>query len=132
MPPLTPWSVLLLLTGLQLKHVVCDGPLQTLAMVTGKVNYGNPVGLGHSLIHAAGSLGVLLLLQVPAGMALPLAAADGAIHYHIDFIKENLVKSYKLSSRDRRFWWWLAADQGLHHLTYICMVGTLIALAPRA
>jgi hypothetical protein len=130
MLPHTPWGVLLLLAGLQMKHVLCDGPLQTLAMVTGKVNYGNPVGLGHSLIHAAGSLAVLLLLQVPTWLALLLAAADGVIHYHIDFIKENVVKKYRLSSRDRRFWWSLAADQGLHHLTYIGMVGTLIAVAP--
>jgi hypothetical protein len=129
MAALTPQDVLWLVAGLQLKHVLCDGPLQTTVMVERKSQYGDPRGVAHALIHGVGSALVLLLLGSGLGWALGLAAADGLVHYHTDYAKERMVRQRGWTSRHRAFWWTMAVDQGLHHFTYILMVAALLAVS---
>jgi hypothetical protein len=112
--------LLIMLVGFQLKHFICDGPLQTLAMVQAKSHYGKPLGLLHSAIHAIGTL--LVFLLAGTGSAATLALADFVIHYHIDFTKENIVKYAGWTPKDGPFWWALMADQTLHYLTYLLLV----------
>jgi len=112
--------VLVVLAAFQLKHFICDGPLQTLSMVQAKSHYGRWLGVLHAAIHGAGTLVVFLLAGT--GSALVLALADFVIHYHIDFTKENIVKKMGWSTSNGPFWWALSADQGLHHLTYLALV----------
>ncbi len=112
--------LLVVLAGFQLKHFICDGPLQTLAMVQAKSHYGRPLGILHAAIHGLGTLPVFLLAG--SGSALILALADFVIHYHIDFTKENIVKYFGWTPKDGPFWWALMADQTLHHLTYLALV----------
>lgn len=121
-------SVLLLLVALQIKHVICDGPLQTLQMVREKSVYGRPQGLFHGLIHMAGCFIVLSLFGLPLTWATGLAVLDGTIHYHIDFIKENVVKRMGWSYSDSQFWWAIITDQTLHHMTSVVLVW--LALKP--
>ena len=113
-------SILLTLAGFQLKHFICDGPLQTLGMVQAKSYYGRPLGVLHAAIHGVGTLVVFLLAGT--GSALLLALADFVIHYHIDFAKENVVKKMGWTTSTGPFWWALSADQGLHQLTYLALV----------
>ncbi len=115
-------TVLLLLVALQVKHVICDGPLQTLRMVKDKAIYGRPLGLLHGLIHACGSFVVLALWGIPLALVVMLALLDGVIHYHLDFIKENIVKRMGWDYADSPFWWGIITDQSLHHLTSILLV----------
>lgn len=115
-------SALLLLLALQAKHFICDGPLQTLRMVQSKSHYGWPLGLLHAGIHLAATAGVLLGFGVPAALALKLAAAEGVLHYHIDFTKENVVKTLGWTVKDAPYWWALTLDQTLHHMTYVGLV----------
>jgi Protein of unknown function (DUF3307) len=110
---------------LQLKHFVGDGPLQTLAMVKAKGFYGRKLGVVHSLVHGAGSLAVLLAFAAPLMLALQLAALDMILHYHIDYVKERLVREKGWTPDDSRFWWAMTADQGLHYLTYLLMTWLL-------
>ena len=112
--------VLVLFAGFQIKHLFCDGPLQTLAMVQAKSHYGRPLGIAHAAIHGAGTF--LVFLIAGSGLALILAIVDFVIHYHIDFTKENIVKHFGWTPKDGPFWWALMADQALHHLTSIALI----------
>jgi hypothetical protein len=121
-------TALLMILGLQLKHLICDGPLQTLQMVQDKSSYLKPQGLFHAAIHTGGSFLVFWLLGLPFATSLALAVLDGVIHYHVDFFKENLVKQKGWSTNDGPFWWALTADQTLHHMTYVLL--TWLAFRP--
>lgn len=127
MEPISAYGVLMLVAGLQIKHMVFDGPAQTRWMLAEKAPYGAPGGLAHAGCHLAGSLVILLLCGVPFLWSLLLAAADGVVHYHVDFLKEQVVKSKGLTPADQAFWWTLATDQLLHHLTYIALAAMVIA-----
>lgn len=113
---------LLLLVALQIKHVICDGPLQTARMVREKSAYGKPQGLLHALVHVAGSALVLTFFGLPAALVAGLAGLDGAIHYHVDYIKENIVKTMGWGPTRGPFWWAIIADQTLHHMTAVLLV----------
>ncbi len=108
-----------LIAALQAKHFICDGPLQTKAMVLSKSNYGQTQGLLHSFYHGIGTLLVLALWGFSLKLWLGLAVLDLVVHYHIDYFKENLVKRAGLTTADAKFWWALSADQTFHQFTYL-------------
>ena len=118
-------GILLLLVFLQVKHALCDGPLQSLWMIEEKGHYGRRGGLIHAAIHGAGSLAALLLFGVAAVPALALAAADLVVHYHIDFAKESLVRRRGWTQDRSAFWWALMADQMCHQFTYLALAYAL-------
>ena len=120
--------VLLLVAALQVKHFICDGPLQTRAMVEAKGHYGRPLGLLHSLIHAVGTVLVLAGFGFSATPVLLLGLLDLAIHYHVDFSKENVVRKAGWTPAQAYFWWALSADQMAHQLTYLLIAW--LALKP--
>jgi Protein of unknown function (DUF3307) len=109
-------TLLVLLAGFQVKHFICDGPLQSKVMVDAKSIYGAKLGLVHAGVHGIGTY-VVLAFVTP--LAAVLAIADFVIHYHIDFSKENIVKAQGWTVKDGPFWWALSADQMLHQLTYL-------------
>lgn len=120
--------VLLIVAALQVKHFICDGPLQTRAMVEAKGRYGRPLGLLHAFIHAVGTVLVLAGFGFAAAPALLLGLLDLAIHYHVDFTKENIVRKAGWTPSQAPFWWALSADQTAHQLTYLLI--TYILLKP--
>jgi Protein of unknown function (DUF3307) len=113
--------VVLLIAALQLKHIICDGPLQTLAMVRAKSRYGAPLGLLHAAIHGLGTAVMLAFFGVAFPVLAGLALLDAVIHYHVDFTKENIVKINDWTPQDGPFWWSFTADQALHHMTYVLL-----------
>jgi hypothetical protein len=129
MEPISAYGVLMLVAGLQIKHMVFDGPAQTRWMLAEKATYGASGGLAHAACHLAGGLVILLLCGVPFLWSLLFAATDGVVHYHVDFLKEQVVRSKGLTPADQAFWWTLATDQLLHHLTYIVLAAMVIAWA---
>ncbi len=106
---------------LQIKHFICDGPLQTLAMVKAKGFYGRKQGVIHALVHGAGTSVVLMLFATPPALAGLLVVLDIVLHYHIDYGKERLVRQQAWTVNDNYFWWALTGDQVLHHLTYLLL-----------
>ena len=120
--------VLLLVASLQVKHFICDGPLQTRAMVESKGRYGHALGLLHGFIHAIGTLLVLAGFGFSVSTVLLLGLLDFAIHYHVDFIKENVVRRAGWTPAQAPFWWALSADQTAHQLTYLLIA--YLALKP--
>lgn len=129
MPDGAAQSLIILLVLFQAKHFICDGPLQTTAMVRDKGHYGRWLGFKHAGIHGVGTLVVLLLAAVAPVTALMLALADFALHYHIDFSKEQIVRRAGWSTTNPPFWWSLSADQMLHQLTYILLAALAVTAA---
>jgi Protein of unknown function (DUF3307) len=114
-------SALLVVAFLQFKHFICDGPLQTLAMVKSKSIYGAPLGLLHSALHGLGTAVVFLIAAFSPSVAIGLAVLDFAVHYHVDFTKENIIKYFGWNTNNAPFWWALSADQALHQFTYLLL-----------
>jgi hypothetical protein len=129
MVPFTPLGILFLIFLLEAKHFFCDGPLQTSQMVADKAVYGKKLGLVHAGLHGVFSFILLPVAGAAWGLALILAIVEAVIHYHIDFTKENIVRSRGWTVTNRRFWWALASDQALHHFTYLAM-GAVVVLWP--
>jgi len=114
-------TVLLFLGALQVKHFICDGPLQSKAMVDEKRRYGARLGVIHSAIHGLGALIVMVIFIGLVPLAFALALADALIHYHVDFTKENVVRQMGWTVAQGPFWWAMSFDQMLHQLTYLAL-----------
>ncbi len=121
--------VLGLLLALQAKHFLCDGPLQSRAMIAAKGNYGAALGLVHAGLHGIGSLLVLWSFGLGIGWATGLGLAEALVHYHLDHGKERLVRAMGWSPRQRQFWWALGLDQALHQASYLAIAAAFAALA---
>ncbi len=118
-------SLIILLALLEAKHFLCDGPLQTAAMVAAKGAYGAPLGLAHAGIHGIATLLVLLVWGAGPGIAIIIGLAESVVHYHVDFAKERVGRRLGLTPRDRGFWWLLGADQALHRFTYLAIAAAV-------
>jgi hypothetical protein len=121
-------TIILLLALFGIKHFICDFVLQYPYMLEQKGTYGAAGGIAHATVHALGTL-VVLVIALPWGLSAHIAAlilgiVDGIVHYHIDWVKQQLNKG--LTVADRMFWVWFGADQGLHYLTYIAIIGVLV------
>ena len=118
--------VLGLIALLQFKHFICDGPLQTSAMVQQKSVYGARLGILHSALHGLGTGLVLFFFAPSIAITAGLALVDFVVHYHIDYLKENIIKYFRWDFQDAKFWWALNADQTLHQFTYLGIVAVLL------
>lgn len=121
-------GILLLLALLQVKHALCDGPLQFATMLKQKGNYGEAGGLAHAGLHGLGTLAALIVFGMAALPSLALAAVDAVIHYHADFTKEALVRRNGWSHDKPFFWWALMGDQMIHQLTYLALAAAVISI----
>ena len=93
-------------------------------MVRDKGIYGAAGGIHHAALHATLTLWILVFVVGNANVAIVLALLDGAIHYHIDWIKQKFTRG--LTPSDRKFWIYLGLDQCLHYLTYVAIIGFLV------
>jgi Protein of unknown function (DUF3307) len=127
MPKLT-LLTLAAIAVLMLKHTIADFFLQTPYQYLNKGTYGHPGGLVHAGIHVALTPLVYLLL-VPNSLLLAGAIALGefAVHYHVDWLKEQVTHRNGWTTRDPGFWHALGADQLVHGVTYITLVAILLA-----
>lgn len=124
---MTPVSLLWLFGLLQTKHFLADYVWQTGAMVRTKGIYGHPTGASHSLLHA-GLTALVLAVATPAGWALVAAVAVGefVLHYHTDWLKDQLTRRSGKTPKDWEFWVLVGADQYVHHLTYVAIPAILV------
>jgi Protein of unknown function (DUF3307) len=112
---------------LMLKHAVADFYLQTPYQYLNKGTYGHPGGCIHAGIHAVLTPFVYLVL-VPSSLLLVLAITIGefAVHYHVDWMKEQVMHRNGWTAHDRGFWYALGTDQLVHGLTYLLIVAALV------
>ena len=115
---------------LLLKHTVADFYLQTAYQYLNKGKYGHPGGILHAGIHTALTPLVYLIL-VPGSLLVAgaIAASEFLLHYHIDWLKEQVTHRNGWTAQDRGFWYALGTDQFLHGLTYLAIVAVLVAAA---
>ncbi|MCB1431582.1 MAG: DUF3307 domain-containing protein [Alphaproteobacteria bacterium] len=118
-------GVLVLLLLLQVKHWLFDGPMQTKRMVMEKGRYGQPAGLIHSGLQGVGSIACLAIVGAGGIASLALGLADAAVHYHVDYAKQQIVMSRRWSYDDSFFWWAMTFDQMLHQITYIAIAAAV-------
>ena len=117
-------TVFVLLALFGIKHFVADFVLQFSYMVRDKGTYGALGGFHHAGIHAVLTLLICLWFSKNWHDAVTLSALDCLIHYHVDYIKQQLTRY--LTPKDRMFWLWLGADQCLHYLTYVLIIACLM------
>jgi len=115
-------QLLLVFILLMLKHTIADYFLQRMWMIRDKSEYGAPGGIAHASSHAIGTALVLMPFLVSNFLAAILAIIDGVIHYHIDYVKSNIWKKYKLTDRQTYYWILQGVDQYLHFLTYALII----------
>lgn len=113
-------TVFLLLALFGIKHFLADFLMQYDYMLKEKGIYGATGGVHHALLHASFTFLILVFFCNTADEIIALSAVDFFIHYHVDFIKQQLNKGY--TTADRKFWLLLGADQALHYLTYIGII----------
>ena len=118
-------TILGLFAALQLKHFICDYPLQTRYQLVNKGTYGHPGGILHSGIHVVGTALVLMLVSPALAVVALILAGEFVIHYHVDWSKAQVMKSTNWTSNDAYFWWAIGADQLMHHLTYLGIIAIL-------
>jgi hypothetical protein len=122
--------VLLAMAYLLVKHCLADFLLQTEAQRLTKGDYGAVGGIAHSLTHIVLTAPVFALLpSIGFGAVLALLVGEFTIHYHIDWVKEQVLRRNGWTSRDTSFWWALGIDQLAHGLTYVALLGLAFSLA---
>ncbi|MBC8012486.1 MAG: DUF3307 domain-containing protein [Methyloceanibacter sp.] len=122
--------VLAAVAVLMFKHAVADFYLQTAYQYLNKGKYGHPGGFIHAGIHVALTpLVYLVLLPGSLLMAGAIALGEFLLHYHIDWLKEQIIHRNGWTAQDRGFWYALGTDQLVHGLTYLAIVAVLVMAA---
>lgn len=103
-----------LLFLLQLKHWYVDFYDQTMDEVYSKGNYGEPLGIFHSLKHAIFTFYIFAWVDLCFGYVVFFL--DFLLHYHIDWLKRNYGNQ---DINDPKFWNHMGLDQMVHQLCYI-------------
>jgi hypothetical protein len=107
------------------KHFVCDFVLQTPYQYRNKGIYGHPGGFVHAGLHATGSLPAVLMFTEAVWLIAAILAAEFVVHYHVDWLKEQINKRFGLTLDSALFWMVFGADQLTHQLTYGVMLAVL-------
>lgn len=118
-------EILLLLIAFQIKHFLCDFPLQSQY----HLRKGHSEGwvlplLSHCLVHGAGTF--LILMWINPILALILSVLEVGLHFVIDRIKASPEMLGRFAPDNKYFWWSLGLDQMLHHLTYIGIIYLIV------
>ena len=125
--------VLAAIAYLLIKQCVADFLLQTENQWRTKGDYGAVGGITHAATHVVLTLPVFFVLPpIGVGAVAALLIGEFAIHYHIDWAKEQAVRRYHWTSKDTSFWWALGVDQLTHGLTYVALVWLAFSLATGA
>jgi hypothetical protein len=120
------FAALAALAIFQIKHVICDFFLQTANQLQNKGRYGHPDGLVHAGIHVLGSIPVFLVLPATFSVALAVLALEFVLHYHIDWLKNEITSRRDWQIQDRQYWWAMGLDQFAHQMTYLGMTLALL------
>jgi len=121
-------ALLVVFTILQIKHFICDYPLQTLYQLKNKGKYGHPGGILHSGLHVIGTLSAFIAVTPTLALGAAIVGGEFLVHYHTDWAKDNFMRHAGYTPTDHAFWIAIGADQLVHHLTYIVIAGVLVGV----
>ena len=128
-------EIFTLLVLFQLKHFVCDYPLQTQYML-GKMQatgWIQPLA-AHAAVHAIGTFIITIIVFNPAyyldtvTLAVTLAIVDFIVHFMVDRIKASPKLGGRFNPTQPYFWWALGADQMAHHLTHYLFIAIIVLI----
>ena len=117
--------IFILLIAFQLKHFICDYPLQNTYML-GKLRATNwvlPLA-AHAAVHATATF--LIAIWFSLHLAIILAITDFILHFTIDRLKASPNYGGRFKPDQPYFWWTLGADQMAHHLTHYAFIFVLL------
>ena len=114
-------AAITLLALLLVKHCLCDFVFQTPWQLSQKGTYGSPGGLVHAGSHVTGTFIALLAVMPSPSVILTVLVAEFVVHYHIDWVKEQVVRRCEIRE-GARFWNAIGVDQLLHNLTYLAIL----------
>jgi len=118
-------TMLTLFLMFTVKHFVFDFLLQTRYQWSNKGTYGHPGGILHAGLHGVGT--AICLLAFSWEDILFLAVLDALFHYHIDWAKMRINSRMGWTADSSEYFWWLlGADQMLHMMTYIIIIGLIV------
>ena len=117
--------LLTLLILFQIKHFICDYPLQTPYMLRKLQRTGWQLPLiAHSAVHAVGTF--LITVYFDIQLALLLALADLVLHFIVDRLKASPDIGRRFSIDNKYFWWCLGLDQMAHHIINALFIVTIL------
>ena len=128
-------EIFTLLVLFQLKHFICDYPLQTQYML-GKMQatgWIQPLA-AHAGVHA---IATFLIAYVVLDLvywldnlffATLFAILDFVIHFTVDRIKASPNLGGRFNPTQPYFWWALGADQMAHHLTHYLFIAIIVPI----
>lgn len=119
-------ALIAILIVLEIKHFICDFPLQTRYQYLNKGTYLHPGGILHSAVHALFTMLAFLIVSPSLALGVAIVAGEFLLHYHIDWVKEQFIRRNGWATTRREFWWAIGADQLLHHLTYLGIAALLV------
>jgi hypothetical protein len=123
---MTTTELLILLILFQVKHLIADFFLQTVWMIRGKANYGGAGGIVHATVHGLMTAAVLLMCDVASLVVLTLSVAELIVHYHIDWLKEQVMQRTNWPPTNKYYWFVTGTDQAAHQATYLAIAAYLI------
>lgn len=116
--------IFILLVLFQIKHFICDYPLQNSYMLRKTENAGWVLPLiCHAGVHAAFTF--LIMFALVGINAFLFAFFDFVIHFIVDRIKSKYSKNVDI--KNPKFWSLLGLDQMAHHLTHYIIIGVYYA-----
>jgi len=118
--------ILWALLAFQVKHFICDFMLQTQRQVQNKGIYGHLAGVSHAAFHAVTSLPALFILTANPGVIGVIVVAEFLVHYHCDWLKSNIDRTFKLGMERNVYWMVFGLDQLIHQLTYLAIVFVIV------
>ena len=120
-------SIFVLLFLYQIKHFICDYPLQNVYML-GKfkdTGWVKPL-LAHTGVHALGTFIIAFAFTQMLFLSVSLALFDMFVHFMMDRIKASPRLLGRYDIKDKRFWWSLGLDQMVHHLTHYAIIACIV------
>lgn len=113
--------LLIVLVALQVKHFLCDYPLQNQYMLrkANEKDWAIPL-FAHSLVHSIGTF--IIFLYFGIGIALLFSVIDLVLHFIVDRIKASPNIGNRWTIDKPQFWWALGLDQMAHHIINILFV----------
>ena len=116
-----------LLVLFQVKHFICDYPLQTQYMLNkGKETRWITPLAAHAGVHAWFTFLIILFIQPDNNLLYLLPLVDFVIHFIVDRIKASPKLGGRWNPTQPYFWWALGADQMMHHLTHYAFIYVII------
>ncbi len=114
-------NIFLILILLQIKHFVCDYPLQNNFMLkkANKEKWVLPL-ITHSFIHSIGTF--IIFVYFDLKFAIIFAIFDLILHFIVDRVKASPNIGNRWGIDKPYFWWALGLDQMAHHLINLLFV----------